>query len=298
MAEGVDYAFDRPTVSGLVAARKTFACRYVGPGSSGKHLTRGEAEALSAAGIAIVANAEGAADGLLGGFDIGQDWALSAHQQGVACGMPATAPIYLSVDFDVTSTQWPAVRRALQGAASVIGRGRVGVYGGYNAVAWSIRDAVAEWFWQTRTWSGGRWHSLAHIQQYRLGVSLAGGTVDLDRSTADRFGQWRIGEVDVAEVYYRIRSSDPAWNGKTFVSNRIHRRQLRSPGEIQRAATAGATLVTLTDQDRHGVSSTETWEDFVTAVAGPVFPDLEAQSAGDHTHTVTLSGATAHATSP
>jgi hypothetical protein len=35
-----------------------------------------------------------------------------------------------------------------------------------------------------------RWHPRAHLQQYRNGVALAGGTVDLDRAATVDYGQW------------------------------------------------------------------------------------------------------------
>lgn len=79
--------------------------------------------------------------------------------------------------------------------------------------------------------------------------------------------------VDMAEVYYRIKSADPTYNGKVFVSNRVHRRgPIRSPGSIQKSALAGATEVVLTDDMLHGVSATETWDTYLDAIAGPVAP--------------------------
>lgn len=191
--EGVDYAWSRPDIGQLAAAGKAFACRYGGPGSSGKQLDPGEAQALSAAGVAIVANAEGAADGLLGGWSAGADWARRADAHFRACGMPPDRPIYLSADFGVTSAQWPAVREALKGAASVIGAGRVGIYGGRRAIEWARRDGVAAWFWQTYAWSYGVWVPGNNIEQYQNGVSLAGATLDLDRALQSDFGQWTIG---------------------------------------------------------------------------------------------------------
>src|SRR5512139_2450678 len=135
--EGVDYAFPpRPSAAALAAAGKRFAVRYGGPGSSDKQLDTAEAQALASAGVWIVANAEGSAGGLAGGFAVGASWARTADAHFRACGMPADRPIYLSADFDVTSVGWPAVRDALTGAASVIGLSRVGVYGGRKAVAW------------------------------------------------------------------------------------------------------------------------------------------------------------------
>lgn len=189
--EGVDYAWSRPSPAGLWAAGKVFACRYVGQGSAGKRLTAAEAGALRAAGVAIVSNVEGTADGLLGGFSVGRTWAQTAHAEAVACGMPPSRPIYLSADFDVTATQWSSVRSALLGAADVLGIDRVGVYGSYNACAWARRDGVARWFWQTYAWSAGNWAPGVHIQQYRNNVSVAGTAgIDLDRAMTTDYGQW------------------------------------------------------------------------------------------------------------
>jgi hypothetical protein len=190
MIEGVDYAWARPTVASLVAAGKRFACRYGGPGSAGKQLDPTEARALAAAGIAIVANAEGRADGLAEGTNAGRDWAVQAEAHFAKCGMPPDRPIYLSVDFDVTVAGWLNVARALNAAAGVLGPARVGVYGGYKAMLWARRDDVAAWFWQTYAWSGGRWAPGNHCEQYDNGVSMGGGNVDLNRALKADYGQW------------------------------------------------------------------------------------------------------------
>jgi hypothetical protein len=78
MAEGVDYSSTRPNPQQLYAAGKRFVVRYGGPGGDWKHLTAAEAASLTGAGLALVANGEGAADGLLGGWDVGVLWARSA----------------------------------------------------------------------------------------------------------------------------------------------------------------------------------------------------------------------------
>lgn len=197
MSEGVDYAGSRPNIAQLAAAGKVFACRYGGPGGSWKHLTPAEAQALSASGLAVVANAEGAADGLLGGWSAGVEWATQAEGHFRACGMPPGRPIYFSVDFDVSSSQWATVASALRGAASVLGGvHRVGVYGGRRAMELARRDGVARWFWQTFAWSAGIWVPGNHLEQYRIGVSLAGAILDLDRTLTSDFGQWMIGVDD------------------------------------------------------------------------------------------------------
>lgn len=210
--EGVDYAWARPSIPGLVAVGKHFACRYVGRGSAGKLLTVDEAADLSSHGLSIVANVEGLESELLGGAPVGTTWALAAHTHAVACGMPPDKPIYLSVDFNVGPSQWPAVAAALRAAGGVLGADRVGVYGGYNAIAWAIRDHVAHWYWQTAAWSGGRWHPMAHIRQYRNGVSLVGGDVDLDRAMVADYGQWTVGSQPTPEEEHMALSDQSAHN--------------------------------------------------------------------------------------
>jgi len=191
---GVDYT-GGADIAALVAAGIKFACRYGGPGGSWKHITPAEAQALSAAGIAVVANAEGSASGLIGGWSTGVDWARQAEAHFAACGMPPDKPIYFSVDFNVTSTQWEAVAAALRGAAEVLGGvHRVGVYGGRRAIEWARGSNVARWFWQTYAWSSGVWIPGNHIEQYSNDVPLASIRLDLDRALTSDYGQWMIGD--------------------------------------------------------------------------------------------------------
>lgn len=193
--EGVDYAFPpNPAPAVLAAAGKTFACRYGGPGSAAKQLTAAELAGLNAAGIAVVANAEGTAGGLAGGYAAGKSWAQQAEAHFRSLGMPADRPIYLSVDFDAGASHWAALDAAMDGAASVLGRERVGVYGGYRVIEHyaSMKDRLATWYWQTYAWSGGRWHAAAHIQQYRNGVTIGGADCDLNRAMKADYGQWGV----------------------------------------------------------------------------------------------------------
>lgn len=199
--EGVDYAFGpKPSPAALTRAGKVFACRYGGPGSAGKQLTADELADLTAAGIWVVANAEGTADGLKGGYDVGRAWAQQADAYFRRLGMPPDRPIYLSVDFDAGPVHWPALDAAMNGAASVIGRERVGVYGGYKVIAHyaSMKERLATWYWQTYAWSAGQWHQAAHIQQYRNGVTIDGADCDLNRALVADYGQWTTGDHDMA----------------------------------------------------------------------------------------------------
>lgn len=227
ITEGVDYSFARPSPTGLAAAGKKFAVRYVGPGTDGKHLHADELAALRAAGLDVVANAEGSAGGFTGAT-AGRDWATSADAACRALGMPADRPIYFSVDFDAGSADWPGIDAALRAAAAVIGAARVGVYGSYATVAHCRAAGTAAWFWQTYAWSNGLWQPWAHMQQYRNGVTIAGGDCDLTRATVADYGQWGFngGDPDMSFDEDKIPISYPApnpanptWTGPNALGN-------------------------------------------------------------------------------
>lgn len=219
--EGVDYADARPSPSGLAAAGKHFVVRYGGPGRDSKQLHAAELTALLAAGLNVVANAEGSAGGLKGAA-AGRVWAASALADFTALGMPEHRPIYFSADWDVQPSEYAGVDAALRAAADALGGvARVGIYGGYNIVAHCVGAGTARWFWQTYAWSGGRWHPAAHIQQYRNGVTVAGGDCDLDRAMAADYGQWGQGDtVDTADVNQIV---DRTWNADGIVTNPTQR---------------------------------------------------------------------------
>ncbi|HEY6926586.1 MAG TPA: DUF1906 domain-containing protein [Steroidobacteraceae bacterium] len=204
--EGVDYAWDGPSPDALVAAGKKFAVRYGGPGSAGKQLTAKELSALKAAGIAVVANAEGVSNGFRG-FSSGKAWAQSAWSHFSALGMPADRPIYFSVDWDAGPSDWSDIDLALHGAASVIGSAQVGVYGGYDTIAHCWNAGTARWFWQTYAWSGTKLHRASHLYQYRNGVQIGGSDLDLDRALQADFGQWGVPIGDDVNVDDLVKDS-------------------------------------------------------------------------------------------
>lgn len=191
--EGVDFSSSRPSPLNLRAAGKSFVGRYFGPGGSWKHATRAEVAGYLAVGIAVTVLAEGATTDPLKGITMGAAHARSAHDAMVAAGIGSDTPIYFAVDFDMQDSQWSAVKAYLDGCASVIGRSRVGVYGGKRVIQLAAQQDKANWFWQTYAWSGGFWSAASILQQYRNGVTVAGGDVDLDRALSASYGQWPPG---------------------------------------------------------------------------------------------------------
>jgi Domain of unknown function (DUF1906) len=190
--EGVDYAFGRPSTAALKAAGVRFVCRYLSHSPS-KNLTHSEARRLSDAGIWIVVVWETTARRALDGRSAGAADARVARDQARACGMPEDRPVYFAVDWDASSGQQSRINAYLDGAASVLGKARVGIYGGYGPVKRALDGGHATWAWQTYAWSGGRWDHRAHLQQYSNDHTVGGVDCDYDRAEKDDYGQWRIG---------------------------------------------------------------------------------------------------------
>ncbi len=193
--KGLDYSFARPSVSSLHSEGYTFAARYLSTDNSstaGKILTAAEAKSLIAAGIDVVSNFEYAADDALSGEAQGVADAKVAQAQAVAAGMPATRPIYFSVDFDATPAQQTPINAYFDGVASVLGVDRTGAYGGYYVIQRLFDAGKIKWGWQTYAWSGGQWDARAQVRQTQNGITAAGDSdcCDLDASEADDFGQW------------------------------------------------------------------------------------------------------------
>lgn len=225
--EGVDYAWSRPNPAQLAAAGKKFACRYGGPGSIGKQLDAAELSGLRAAGVDVVANAEGAAAGLKG-TAAGVSWAQDALAHFNALGMPRGRPIYFSADWDAGPADWGDIDAALRGAATVLGADRVGVYGSYDTINHCRTSGSARWFWMTYAWSDGRQPpSFVHLYQYRNGASLAGATLDLTRALLADYGQWGIteeddmSEADVTAALTKFFTRDYQDAAKTQPTSRI-----------------------------------------------------------------------------
>lgn len=236
--EGVDFAFNHPSVAGLVQAGKQFAVRYVGTPTSGKSLSDVEVHNLTSAGIDVVATYETTA-----GYMLNADGARAADKARAharMCGMPDGRPIYFALDVDpggLSSAEWAMVERFLDGAASVIGRNAVGVYGGFAAIE-RLVPGKARWGWQTYGWSHNRWSSKAKLIQYRNGVALAGGTVDLCASKTTDFGQWGIGPSTLEDDM--PLSTDDIDEIKTAM--RLVLNEGTGPGQKAWPGTSAATL--------------------------------------------------------
>jgi glycoside hydrolase-like protein len=189
---GLDYAGGVPHAAAITSAGYSFVVRYLtagGPGLPGKLLTALEYAALQSAGVAVVFNFETTADRMKGGRAAGIADAKTAHNVITALGAPLDRPIYFSADWDAAPHEQPLIDAYLDGAASVVGLHRVGVYGSYYVVKRCLDNNTARWAWQTGAWSGGQREPRAHIYQ-RIGFATVGGVeCDVNEALQPDFGQ-------------------------------------------------------------------------------------------------------------
>ena len=191
---GVDYSRARPDPACLRNAGNEFAIRYTSIGDSTKNMTPPEVQKLVQADLAIVTVFEETAGDMLGGVANGLSAAQWSRNTATACGMPAGRPHYFALDIDprpLKQDDWRSIQNYLDGAAQVLGRNNVGIYGGYMAIE-QLVPAWAAWGWQTFAWSAGQLSKKAVLYQYRNGFDLCGGTVDLNRAYKDDYGQWGL----------------------------------------------------------------------------------------------------------
>ncbi|MBF6326597.1 DUF1906 domain-containing protein [Nocardia cyriacigeorgica] len=207
----IDHAAGRVGADACRAAGYDGAVRYLANspdrGLPNKILLPEEAARYLELGMPLVSNWQRGKDATADwrrGFDGGVADALAAQAHHALCGGPDHAPIYFSVDEDVNLATWNSlVLPYLNGAASVIGKHRVGVYGGQRSMWWAAEDGF-RWRWQTKGWSrydlAGRWDPALPVQWVE-GVQLRQERVDQDQINgigidvntvwATDFGQWQ-----------------------------------------------------------------------------------------------------------
>lgn len=190
---GADYSHARPPASWLKGRNLTFVCRYLldDARNQGKALKAAEARMLSAAGITIVGNFEYATNPTLTRAQGRADALVSLAE---LTKMRAPRPIvYFSMDRDLFISEIPMVLDYLSGAASVLGKGRVGVYGEYDLIEAAGRAGYV-WLWQCYAWSRGKWSSYATVRQIRNGAWPRQYDADLNTAMADDIGGWILGQ--------------------------------------------------------------------------------------------------------
>jgi glycoside hydrolase-like protein len=184
---GIDFAWGTPSVRGLRSAGVTFVARYLSPAPNSKNLRRSEVRAYHQAGLGIVTVWESTATRALEGRAAGERDAERAKQMLRDLGAPAWAVVFFAVDFEDRSEP---VGDYFRGAAHILGKGRVGVYGGYHVVKRLFDAGLVTHAWQTYAWSGGAWDHRAMLRQFSNDHTIAGVSCDFDRAIGPHFGAW------------------------------------------------------------------------------------------------------------
>jgi hypothetical protein len=190
--KGCDYSLSRPNLTQLKTAGIKFVVRYLSPGTNPKNLTKPELTGLLAAGLHVCVVFESSAGRILAGHSAGVSDAVTADEELKALNL-AGLPVYFACDVDprpFTTAQWTVAMAYLDGVASVIGHARTGGYGGLAFIKRAFDAKKITYGWQAYAWSDGAWDPRAQLRQTKNGVSLAGGTVDLDEAHALDYGQW------------------------------------------------------------------------------------------------------------
>ncbi|UOO36768.1 DUF1906 domain-containing protein [Oscillospiraceae bacterium CM] len=179
------------TAAALYTTGYRFVCRYLVPDSYPKHLSYGEAERLTAAGLSIVSVFETSAKRARGGGKNGSADGLLALEAARAVKMPEDNAIIFAVDFQATAKDMVAIEAYLRAAKEAIAPYKVGVYGSFDVIEEMAQRAVCDCFWQTYAWSGGKKSARADIYQYQNGQTAAGISVDFNEAYNEK-GLWRL----------------------------------------------------------------------------------------------------------
>jgi hypothetical protein len=188
---GLDYAWGgMPSEAVLKKKKVGFVCRYLSHDNA-KDLSQSEVNRLSKIHVGIVVVWETTANRAQSGYTAGVNDAQWAAAKAHSVGMPKDRPIYFAVDFDISGNT-TSIDAYFKGVNHVLGANRTGVYGGLEAVKHLRTKKLAQWFWQTYAWSGGKWDTHNDIEQYSNGHQVDGKDCDYNRSLVSDFGQWNI----------------------------------------------------------------------------------------------------------
>ena len=187
---GVDYSWARPDLDCLYSKGARFVMRY-GSRDPSKNLSAPELNAIMTAGMSCGVFWQEGKTQMTRGYSGGQTDARDAKTLFDGLGLPGI-PVYFACDYSPPSGDWPKIDAYLDGAASVIGRGRTGGYGGYPFISREFGNGKIAWGCQTYAWSGSptQWDSRAQLRQVDNDVTVCGGAIDWEEAHSADHGQW------------------------------------------------------------------------------------------------------------
>lgn len=185
-----------------------FVGRYLVPEAGSlryKALTKGEAEAVTAAGLKLLTVWETTAERAKGGAAAGASDGARALGCAREIAMPASGIIYFAVDFGAQSSDMDAIEAYLTAARRNTAEYEIGVYGPYSVIEEMARRGACKAFWQCVGWSYGKKSEHMNVYQAQWGKIVAGVGVDIDEcADMDAAGIWDYEEENMTgEQIYR-----------------------------------------------------------------------------------------------
>ena len=170
MATVIDFSASVPSAASIKAAGHDGAVMYISPARESwmgaKPVHRPTIDDFDAYGLQaafVWQYGKEKHPDVMRGWDGGVADAKAAQAQlnEIRC---AGHPVFFAVDFDITLGQWnSSAVEYFRGAASVLGKQRVGIYGHSRVVHWAMEDDVVAVVepgrvlgWVTRSWSNGK----------------------------------------------------------------------------------------------------------------------------------------------
>ncbi|RYM06526.1 DUF1906 domain-containing protein [Sporolactobacillus sp. THM7-7] len=155
--------------------------RYLGDPASWKTLTASEAEAILSSGLGIFSIWEtNPTRRTYFTRSQGREDARRAAHYAELIGQPRKTAIYFTVDYDARPGDMKQITAYFR-TLNELKHYKIGVYGSYSVIETLHRANLAEFFFQTYAWSGGKRSGQAHLYQHRNGTTVAGIYADLDK---------------------------------------------------------------------------------------------------------------------
>lgn len=152
LARGLDYSGGTISGATIKAADFSFVARYVDDTGSvrlgPKHITKSEYQELCAAGVQVLLVFEVGTGDALGGYPSGVANGQRARRGADAIGYPPDGLIFMAVDMHLAVTQLATAMAYLDGAISVLGNARTGVYGFPELIAACAGSGRGVAYWQ------------------------------------------------------------------------------------------------------------------------------------------------------
>ena len=200
LLSGIDLSTNCSAQVGCIKqSGKSFVARYYASPTSRKILTVGEAKAISAAGMSIVAVWEDGNPTSSQYFSRseGVDDGTSAYNIASKIGQPADTPIYFAVDYDATDADisgcindyFLGIKEGFDTISAGASIHPIGVYGSGAVCDWMLKRKVVSYTWlaQSTGWRGHDDFTSWNIKQYEE-TTVCTLDVDTDDAISDYGG--------------------------------------------------------------------------------------------------------------